>query len=275
MATIKEWKPILVITLILGIFVFLGIYISNINGRDLLFEREEGLVTGIVDGDTIRVEGKTVRLLGIDSEEKGKRCYFLARRKLEDLIFHKKVRLEKEGRAKDMYGRDLRYVWLDGKNINIEMVREGLAKVMIMEDNVKYREELIEAQKEAEEEGKGCLWNKSIKRDFNSEVRWVKLDGEAYGPCEVEAGKEVVVEGRVEDSYKKDLFGVFLNLGGLYPQNCLTVLIRNEDLSNFPSEPHNHYYGYLVRVKGEVEEYRGNLEIEIKNSSQIEIGKPI
>lgn len=56
----------------------------------------EVLVTKVIDGDTILVEGgKTIRLLGIGADEKGYSCYESAKIFLENLVLNKKVKLEK------------------------------------------------------------------------------------------------------------------------------------------------------------------------------------
>ena len=54
------------------------------------------LVTKVIDGDTIVVEGGYhIRLLGIDTDEKGYPCYEAAKSRLEELVLNKKVKLEK------------------------------------------------------------------------------------------------------------------------------------------------------------------------------------
>ena len=126
---------------------------------------EEGVVvTWVVDGDTIEIEGgMRVRYIGIDAPE-----YFSstgavscsgkeALEKNKQLVFGKKVTLEKDISEKDKYGRLLRYVWLDGEMVNEVLVREGFARAVGFPPDEKYQERLIEAERQAREEGKG-LW---------------------------------------------------------------------------------------------------------------------
>ena len=123
--------------------------------------REEKIVTKIIDGDTLIVEGgERVRLLGIDSDERGYPCYNEAKTKLEELVLSKKVTIESSTKAgdKDQYDRLLRYIFLDGENINIKLVSEGLAIARIeQEDN--YKKEIVAAEQFAIQNKVGCKWN--------------------------------------------------------------------------------------------------------------------
>ena len=93
----------------------------------------------VVDGDTLKVwitdEIQTVRLIGVDTPETvhptkevqrgGKEASAFAQAMLD----RKTVRLEAdtEGDLVDRYDRLLRYVYLDGKNFNARLIREGYA----------------------------------------------------------------------------------------------------------------------------------------------------
>lgn len=111
---------------------------------------ERGIVSEVVDGDTIKLQsGETVRLLGINAPERGQPYYEKAAERLRELVEHKEVRLERDVTNRDQYGRLLRYVFLNGENVNVRLVREGLATVYIIPPNVKYARELREAESEA------------------------------------------------------------------------------------------------------------------------------
>ena len=81
-----------------------------------------GKVTGIIDGDTIVVENESVRLIGINSPERGEDFYEEAKKFLEDLILGEEVELEING--KDKYYRLLAYVYFGNENVNIELVEK-------------------------------------------------------------------------------------------------------------------------------------------------------
>lgn len=91
-------------------------------------EREKTVVTNVIDGDTIVISGgERVRLLGIDTPEKGELFYKESKERLEQLVENREVSLEKEGDNKDKYDRLLRYVFLNDTNINLLLVQEGFA----------------------------------------------------------------------------------------------------------------------------------------------------
>jgi micrococcal nuclease len=87
----------------------------------------------VVDGDTVRVrwrgEDQPVRLLRIDTPERGQRGFGEATEALRELLGQGPVHLEFErpGREeRDRYGRLLAYVHdPDGRNASVEMVRLG------------------------------------------------------------------------------------------------------------------------------------------------------
>ena len=96
------------------------------------FVRNENLflVTYIVDGDTIEIEnGERIRLICIDTPEKGEEGYKEAKEYLESLILNKNVKLKKDISERDKYNRLLRYVYLeDGTFVNEIIVKEGYAE---------------------------------------------------------------------------------------------------------------------------------------------------
>lgn len=120
---------------------------------------ESAVATKVIDGDTIIVEGGySIRLLGIDADEKDYPCYDSAKKRLEELALSKQARLEKDKTDTDKYGRCLRTVFIADKNINIELVKEGLAVARFYEPDIKYKNEIIVAEKQAIENKVGCKW---------------------------------------------------------------------------------------------------------------------
>jgi micrococcal nuclease len=115
-------------------------------------------VTFVVDGDTVELLDKTrVRLIGIDSPERGDHYYSEARSKLVELIQNKEIRLEKDVSETDRYGRLVRYIYLGEMFVNLEMVRSGYAKAYTYPPDIKYSSQIAAAERETREAQRG-LW---------------------------------------------------------------------------------------------------------------------
>mgnify|MGYP001596981145 FL=1 len=95
--------------------------------KSFLNVKEQIHVDRIIDGDTIESNETSIRLLGINTPERGELYYNEAKAFLESKIFNKTVSLEFGKERYDKYNRTLAYVFLDNKNINIELVENGFA----------------------------------------------------------------------------------------------------------------------------------------------------
>ena len=147
----------LIIPLIIVIsFVFLFWFFLQNTGNTVL---QETLVTKVIDGDTFLIEGGTkVRMLGIDTDERGYPCYSEAKTALEGKILNKYVVLEMDREDRDQYDRLLRWVWVNDTLINFELVKQGFA-VARFEQDAKYQEEIRAAEHAAIENKIGCKWS--------------------------------------------------------------------------------------------------------------------
>lgn len=116
---------------------------TNISEKDLL-------VTKILDGDTFIVgTGEIVRLIGIDTPEKGECFSEEAKARATELLLNNRIQYEKDISYKDRYDRTLLYVWLDGEFINEKMVKDGFAISRQYPPDTKYAQILAEAEKTA------------------------------------------------------------------------------------------------------------------------------
>ncbi|MFN3527670.1 MAG: thermonuclease family protein [Candidatus Altarchaeaceae archaeon] len=167
----KRKRKILKIPILIFLVALLAIFTQynnfEVSNKDKVevSNMEKAIVTKVIDGDTIIVEGgRHVRLLGIDADEKGYPCYDEAKKRLEELVLNKEVYLERDIEDKDQYGRYLRYVFIEDngtmENINLKMVKEGLVVARIY-GKIKYKDEIIDAEKYAMKNRIGCKWNKS------------------------------------------------------------------------------------------------------------------
>jgi len=128
-------------------------------------------VTRVIDGDTIELSnGETVRLIGINAPESSGSCYTEAKNELEELIENKEVTLEKDVSDRDMYGRLLRYVYVDSLFVNLEMVRSGYATAYEYPPDIKYSVEIANVETEAKTNQYGCIWQPSTIPDCFSVV---------------------------------------------------------------------------------------------------------
>lgn len=125
-------------------------------------------VVEVVDGDTIRVarDGRpdTVRLLGVDTPETvapgrpvecfGPEAAAFTRRSLVG----RTVRLEFDVETRDPYGRLLAFVVVDGRRFNDELLRRGLATLLVIPPNGRHGRALLDAEFEARRAHRG-LWS--------------------------------------------------------------------------------------------------------------------
>jgi len=117
----------------------------------------------VVDGDTIKVwmndSERSVRLLGINTPEKGQYYHDEATNRLRELVYNRSVTLVSDSATpdEDVYGRLLRYVFADGTNTNIILIREGYARYYPLNQSLIYGAEMEEAERNARMQNIG-LW---------------------------------------------------------------------------------------------------------------------
>ncbi|MBB6447906.1 thermonuclease family protein [Bacillus benzoevorans] len=122
------------------------------------------------DGDTIAVVYKgnreSVRFLLVDSPETshprlGEQPYGKEAKEFTKNLVENAHKIELEfdiGPQKDKYGRLLAYVYVDGKLVQDELLRNGLARVAyIYPPNTRYVDQFNAIQKEAQQKGIG-IW---------------------------------------------------------------------------------------------------------------------
>lgn len=125
-----------------------------------LADMEEARVVDVIDGDTIDVslDGRRVRVryYGVDTPERGERCFREAADRNEALIGGR-VLLLPDARLKDDFGRELRYVFTpEGVSVDATLVAEGYG--LAWRQDGRYRQEIIALEAEAQAAGRGCLW---------------------------------------------------------------------------------------------------------------------
>lgn len=127
----------------------------------------EWTVIEVLDGDTIRVErdgvADTVRLLGVDTPEthhprKPVQCYGPeAAAYTTSRLLGQVVRLEDDVEWHDIYGRRLADVYLDGHNFERELLRQGYARLLVIEPNHAHARDMLDDELSARAHHVG-LW---------------------------------------------------------------------------------------------------------------------
>jgi micrococcal nuclease len=143
-------------------------------------------VTRIIDGDTFEIEtGEKVRLIGINTPEISDIFGQEAKQHLADLIDGKTIDLQTDNLSndRDRYSRLLRYVILDGIDINKKMISDGFA-FAYLKYHFEKANDYKEAQLAAGEENKGMWGNENkdgvIKQQENKEGDSHPLSSKEY-----------------------------------------------------------------------------------------------
>ncbi len=114
----------------------------------------------VIDGDTLEIGGRRIRLEGIDAPEMAQscqtssgspwRCGLTAQQKLIEITRGQTVACDAAGT--DKYGRTLAVCFVEGEDINASLVRQGLARAF-----VRYSVLYVPQEAEARAAGRG-LW---------------------------------------------------------------------------------------------------------------------
>ena len=95
---------------------------------------DSATVTNIIDGDTIDVSINgseyRVRYVGINTPERDEACFQEASNANAALVQGQTVTLVRDVSETDRFGRLLRYVYVNGLNVNAELVRTGFAEAV-------------------------------------------------------------------------------------------------------------------------------------------------
>jgi micrococcal nuclease len=184
---------------------------NSINGFLIknLDTREKVNVERVIDGDTVVVNGISVRLLGINTPERGEKYYSEAKTFLGGIVMNKTIYIERYG--KDKYNRDLGYLFSSsGENINSEIVRRGYANYYFPSGKDYYYDEFVDSWTECINSGENlcemsdyaeCIVLKEFKEErviLENNCNIVNLEGWSMK----DEGRKKFVFGRVSLDYK-------------------------------------------------------------------------
>ena len=140
----------------------------------------EVLVVRALDGDTIVVadrggEGaeETIRLLGVDTPEthhprKPVQCFGPEAAAFTQAHLEGRwVRLEDDVERRDIYGRRLAYVYLDGRLFEDTLLTRGYARLLVIEPNHAHARTMLDEELDAQAAARrpvGCLRRRAVNR---------------------------------------------------------------------------------------------------------------
>ena len=94
----------------------------------------------MIDGDTIELaNGQIVRFVGVNAPNNGEPFEEEATEANTKLVQGKTVTLEYDTYTSDRFGRVLAYPFVDGKNVVVELAKQGMVKVTIYQDRRKLK----------------------------------------------------------------------------------------------------------------------------------------
>lgn len=155
------------------------VVLSALSGHAAPIRTVTATITTITDGDTVQAitpEGTKlkVRLYGIDAPETpkgkipGEPFGNDARDYLVTLISQKTVRVEI--RDIDRYRRMVAILWLEDRNVNIQMIATGMAEAYGEYLKSPYRSPFLQAEQEAKAQRKG-IWSQGSAYERPSQFR--------------------------------------------------------------------------------------------------------
>jgi endonuclease YncB( thermonuclease family) len=233
----------------------------HLNRVDTTLQHPLYKVERVIDGDTIVVEhGGKVRLLGINAPEIAHRTSAAeplgnrAHHRLQQLLEGQRVYLEFDQRHRDPYNRLLAHVILeDGTEVNALLLREGLARALFLQPNMRHLQHYYQVEGEAQTARRG-IWSRPEYR--------VRPSNKA-GAC---LKHFCQLRGKVLKLERKRIYTT-LKLPGK-----LDVTIKNEYLPQFLSAGINidQMEGATVIVRGWMGKRNSQLTLQLQHPLQIQ-----
>ena len=150
MARKKKRLSLFTLILIIAVLIIFR-FVEDIDKDSPLKDRFR--VTKVIDGDTVELMGgDKVRLLSIDTPEKGELYYQEATDLLKQYTLGKLVDLSYADKRRDKYGRLLAYLYVDSVFVNKMILENGLGYLYLFKDTeskMQTTKELLEAQRNA------------------------------------------------------------------------------------------------------------------------------
>jgi endonuclease YncB( thermonuclease family) len=168
-------KHAIILAILITLLVVFDIFFISSGSSEA--KKEQAVIKRVIDGDTIETaDGKTIRLLNINSPEKGS---FNAEQAANFLKSFENKTVELEITGTDKYKRSLARIYsLESEYLNLKIVELGLAsKFIVQESEIK---KFAQAEEEAIKSSLG-IWSHSqffncfhSDIDYSSEIVYLK-----------------------------------------------------------------------------------------------------
>jgi len=216
-------------------------------------------VKKVYDGDTVLLKnGQKIRFLGINTPEVEGRNKTAqaggeeAKRWLQKQLKNKKIRLERDVEKQDKYGRFLAHIFTEDKqHINLELVKKGYASVNIYPPNLKYTEQLLTAESQANRSRLGLWKYPEYKRKPVSQITQGRFKG-----WQRVIGKINTIRHTRKYSY-------------LSLSDTFSLKIEKKAQKYFPKL--DSYLGKRVEVRGWINQRKGRYSMFLRHSSALQI----
>ncbi|MBU2615660.1 MAG: thermonuclease family protein [Nanoarchaeota archaeon] len=141
----KKNLTILLLLILFFLIINYNTFDNSLKNFLISQSKQTAFVERVIDGDTVVSNGTSIRLLGINTPERGEFLYEEAKTFLEDLILNKQVTLEFVGKRQDKYFRTLAYIQSGNENINVKMIENGFANPYFYSGKDKYSQSIEKA----------------------------------------------------------------------------------------------------------------------------------
>ena len=131
-----------------------------IENHDVTKPPKTAVVKRVIDGDTVELfNGTVLRYTGITAPENDELFAEEATKLNRELVEGKEIKLEYDNYTSDKFGRILAYAIVNEVNVSIELVKKGMAELVIYQKRKPfiYQVQLLEAQEQAKKQKLG-IW---------------------------------------------------------------------------------------------------------------------
>ncbi len=141
---------------LLAVALFAAADTLDLGPLDETGETGRARVVRVIDGDTVQLRGVgRVRLIGVDTPERGDCFDDAATRFTQVRIGGRRVRYELGEEQTDRYGRTLAYLYRDGDMHNLALVTNGFAETLTIAPNDRFAGRFRRAERRARRAGTG------------------------------------------------------------------------------------------------------------------------